>query len=421
MTSERQTNREAYVWVWLPGMLAPVVAGRLVREARGGYSFTYGRSYLDRAEAISLFADELPLQPGVQRQRDDDIPSCLRDAAPDAWGRRVIVQRLTGQRGTAAARVELDDLTYLLESGSDRIGALDFQTSATSYRARTAASASLDELAEAAERLERGEPLSPALALALQHGTSIGGARPKALLASESTRQIAKFSTSSDLFNVVKAEYLAMRLASRVGLEVAPVTLTRALGRDVLLIDRFDRRRTPAGWERRLMLSALTLLGLRELEARYASYEDLAHRVRRDFSAPRATLHELFGRMVFNILCGNTDDHARNHAAFWDGQRYRLTPAYDICPQLRTGGEASQAMLLTGQRRDSRLVTCLAAAPAFGLTQTQARDWIDHQRATLEGSWNPLCDQAELSRAERDAFWQRAFLHPYCLEDYPTG
>ncbi|WP_295398854.1 type II toxin-antitoxin system HipA family toxin [uncultured Thiocystis sp.] len=422
MTSEHpDDHRGAYVWIWLPGAVSPVVAGRLQRERDGGYAFTYGRSYLDRTEAISLFPDELPLRPGVQRQRDDDLPPCLRDAAPDAWGRRVIVHRLTGQRGQAAARVELDELTYLLESGSDRIGALDVQASASEYRAREAAPTSLDELADAAERLERGESLSPELALALQHGTSVGGARPKALLSSESARRIAKFSTSTDLFNLVKAEYLAMRLASRVGLDVAPVALARALNRDVLLIDRFDRRRTPAGWERRLMLSALTLLGLRELEARYASYEDLAHRVRRDFSDPRQTLEELYGRMVFNVLCGNTDDHARNHAAFWDGQTYRLTPAYDLCPQLRTGGEASQAMLLTGQRRDSRLVTCLAAAPAFGLTHNQARGLIDHQRATLDNAWDEVCDEAELSRAERDTLWQRSFINPYCLEGYPAG
>ena len=71
--------------------------------------------------------------------------------------------------------------------------------------------------------------------------------------------------------------------------------------------------------------------------AAYASYEDLAEIVRHRFEAPRATLRELFGRLVFNILCGNTDDHARNHAAFWDGARLSLTPAYDICPQARAG------------------------------------------------------------------------------------
>jgi serine/threonine-protein kinase HipA len=56
----------------------------------------------------------------------------------------------------------------------------------------------------------------------------------------------------------------------------------------------------------------------------------------------------MFSLLVFNILCGNTDDHARNHAAFWDGKVLTLTPAYDICPQGRTGNEASQAVRICG-------------------------------------------------------------------------
>ncbi|TIL77640.1 MAG: HipA domain-containing protein, partial [Mesorhizobium sp.] len=85
--------------------------------------------------------------------------------------------------------------------------------------------------------------------------------------------------------------------------------------------------------------------------ARYASYQDLAEIIRHRFTAPSETLRELFGRIVFNILCGNTDDHARNHAAFWDGAKLTLTPAYDICPQARSGQEASQAMLISGNNR----------------------------------------------------------------------
>ena len=410
--------RQAYVWIWLPGAQTPVVAGLLRREQPGGYVFTYGRSYLQRPDAISLFPDELPLRAGSQRQADDALPSCLRDAAPDAWGRRVITRRLTGGQAQDAETIELDDLTYLLESGSDRIGALDFQTSPSTYRPRESTSASLDDLAAAAERVELGEPLPEGLALALQHGTSVGGARPKALINSQAGRFIAKFSTSTDLYNLVKAEYLAMRLAERAGLDVAKVRLTRSLNRDLLLVERFDRRPADSGWQRSLMLSALSLLNLREMEARYASYEDLAHRIRKDFAAPRETLHELFGRMVFNVLCGNTDDHARNHAAFWDGRAYRLTPAYDICPQARTGGEASQAMRLIGERRDSRLITCVAAAPSFGLSEPQAREIIDHQRALIERDWARACDEATLGAAERAVLWQRQFLNPYCLQGY---
>lgn len=96
------------------------------------------------------------------------------------------------------------------------------------------------------------------------------------------------------------------------------------------------------------MVSALTLFELDEMMARYASYESLAEIIRHRFTNPSQTLKELFSRLVFNILSGNTDDHARNHAAFWDGDMLTLTPAYDICPQGRAGNEASQAMRISG-------------------------------------------------------------------------
>src|SRR5690606_20000377 len=123
----------------------------------------------------------------------------------------------------------------------------------------------------------------------------------------------------------------------------------------VLLVERFDRKATAEGWTRRGMVSALTLFGLDEMMARYASYQDLAEIIRHRFARPAQTLRELFGRIVFNVLCGNTDDHARNHAAFWNGHQLSLTPAYDICPQARTGNEASQAMLIAGEKRLSKI------------------------------------------------------------------
>ena len=414
------SSRHAYVWTWLPEQTSPVVAGRVERDDQDRYRFTYGRSYLERPDAISLFPDELPLQPGIQEQVDGALPSCLRDASPDAWGRRVIINHLTGQKGDAADGVDFNELVYLLESGSDRIGALDFQTSATDYRPRESQAATLDELQEASAYVEAGEPLPPALDQAIRHGSSIGGARPKALLDDRDRKLVAKFSSSTNLYSVVKAEFVAMRLASQAGLDVAPVEMARSLGKDVLLVERFDRVKTTDGWGRHLVLSALTLLGLDEMMARYASYEDLAHRIRAEFNQPGKTLHELFGRIVFNVLCGNTDDHARNHAAFWDGVSYRLTPAYDICPQSRTGGEATQAMLLHGQERRSQLVHCLAAAEGLGLSQMQARDIINHQIATIREQWGVVCDEADLSRVDRDFLWGRQFLNPFSLEGY-TG
>ncbi|BDQ33788.1 type II toxin-antitoxin system HipA family toxin [Pseudodesulfovibrio portus] len=419
MTS-RESRAEAYVWVWLPGETEPVVAGRLAPD-EGGLRFNYGRSYLERvgqsSAAISIFEDELPLRAGVLPLRPGlSMPGCIRDGAPDAWGRRVILNRVLGIKGAEADPVALDELTYLLESGSDRIGALDFQASPTEYVGRNAKNADLAELLDSADRVEKGVPLSPELDQALFHGSSIGGARPKALIEDGDRKYVAKFSSTTDVYNVVKAEFVAMRLAGLAGVDAAPVRLVQAAGRDVLLVERFDRVRTDDGWRRRAMLSALTLFGLDEMMARYASYEDLAEIIRHRFTRPRETLRELFTRLVFNVMSGNTDDHARNHAAFWDGRNLSLTPAYDICPQGRTGNEAAQAMLITGNDRSSRLKTCLAAANAFLLSEDEARSICDGTEAAIRDNWDMVCEEGRLTAIERASLWRRQFLNPYSLE-----
>ena len=420
MTS-REAPREAYVWIWLPGATGPVVAGRLSADG-DTLRFLYGRSYLARDDAIAIYDPELPLRRGSLPLLDNlSMPGCLRDAAPDAWGRRVIINRKLGMRGRNIDTARLDELTYLLDSGSDRIGALDFQHSPTQYVPREASNATMKELLTAAAKVERGVPLNPDLDQALFHGTSIGGARPKALIVEGDRKYIAKFSAQGDVYSVVKAEYVAMRLAAEAGLDVAPVRLQRVAGKDVLLIERFDRRRQASGWTRRAMVSALTLFALDEMLARYASYEDLASIVRHRFVGPRETLRELFSRMVFNVLCGNTDDHARNHAAFWDGRELALTPAYDICPQPRTGTEAGQAMLILGNERQSQLSLCLEAASSFLLKPAEARRIVKHQVDVVKKRWDAICDEANLSTTDRRYFWRRQFLNPFAFEGLPAS
>ena len=197
------TSDRLYVWVWLPQTQEPVVAGVLARSvARLGHedvlTFTYARSYRERTAAISLFSPELPLHAGLfDPTRPGEtlgvgvitlggpvvvppprtplaLHGCLRDGAPDAWGRRVINLRVGGTPET-----EMTEMTYLAASGSDRIGGLDFQASPTDYVAR-GGTATLDQLLHVAELVEAGQPLPEDRVAAASHGTSIGGARPKA-------------------------------------------------------------------------------------------------------------------------------------------------------------------------------------------------------------------------------------------------
>ncbi|WP_027855297.1 type II toxin-antitoxin system HipA family toxin [Marinobacterium litorale] len=415
MTSESTTPHEAYVWVWLPGETDPVVAGLITQDA-DRLMFNYGRSYLERDNAISLYEPELPLVQGLLEPLPGlEMASCLRDASPDAWGRRVILNKLFGKGGRDDQKI--GELQFLINSGSDRIGALDYQASPTEYVPRQMQSASLEELLTVAERVEKGLPIAPELDQAFNHGTSLGGARPKAPIEEKGVKYIAKFSSSTDTYSVVKAEFIAMRLASLCGLSVAPVSMVKSGNKDVLLVERFDRDYTPGGWTRRLMVSALTMFELNEMMARYASYQELADLIRHRFTTPRESLHELFGRIVFNILCGNTDDHARNHAAFWDGRQLTLTPAYDICPQGRTGGEASQAMRINGPSQLSQISNCLTVAEHFQLTPSEAIAKVMHQILVIGQQWQAVCDEAELSEVDRNLFRGRQFLNPFAFED----
>ena len=404
---------KAFVWIWLPDATEPVVSGKL-RVINGRVQFNYDRSYLERENAIAIYDIELPLKFGkIKPVCDLNIAGCIRDSAPDAWGRRVIAHKLLG---SDVGYSELTELTYLLESNSDRIGTLDFQHSSKNYEPRTVMQASLGQLQEAAERVEKGLPLNPDLDSVILRGSSVGGACPKMLTEKGDKKFIAKFSFGTHQFDVVKAEYIAMRLAKYCGLNVAEVSLMKVRGKSVLLVERFDRNKATSGWTRQSMISALTLFKLDEMMARYASYQELAEIIRRKFVDPSNTLKELFARLVFNILCGNTDDHARNHAAFWDGKMLSLTPAYDICPQSRTGQEASQAMQISDGKILSQIKTCIDAAKHFNLSQNQAEEIVNNQITCIQENWKNVCDEAELPEVEQQFLWGRQFCNPFAFE-----
>jgi serine/threonine-protein kinase HipA len=348
------------------------------------------------------------------------MAGCLRDGSPDSWGQRVIDGRLFGVRGPDAAALQVDELTYLLESGSNRIGALDFQRSPDTYVPRQS-SATLDELHGAAQALQDGT-LTDDLAVALVHGTAVGGARPKVLVVGDDGRDyIAKFSMSSDLYPVVKAEAVGMELARRVGVPVPSTEVVRSMNRDVLLVERFDR---PGNGTRRMLVSALTVLGFSDfIGARWSSYPELLDKLQ-PLTAPGSSGvgPALLQRIILNILIGNTDDHARNHAMFWDGIHLELAPAYDLCPCPRAGLQANQAMDVgrapspdrQGLRASTRS-TVLAAAFDYGVTPAQAGEMFDRQVEIIRSQWREAAEIAQLTKREADNLYGRQILNDFAF------
>lgn len=407
MTSKTE---QVFVWIWLAGRVEPVPAG-VLESARGLMRFAYARSYLGRKEAINV-GPELQLRTGWQQPGPGlTVAGCLRDGSPDAWGRRVIEHRL------GVGENELSELDYMIASGSNRFGALDFQASPNNYVARDD-SATLDELHGAARSVQQGLPLGPALEEALVHGTSIGGARPKVLVNDpEGGQWLAKLSATSDhVFSVVNAEATAMELARRCGIRVPETRVVTSLGRDVLLVRRFDRVDDGG---RRHVLSALTVLGLDELAARYADYPTLAAQLRANASTPHQP-RELFERIVFNVSISNSDDHARNHAVFWDGKDMALTPAYDLAPGPRSGETSRQAMAIgPNGERDSSLATCLDAAGNYGLDRSAAREIIDRITESVSENWDEAAAIGRLKHVDKERLRGRQILNPAIFYGYP--
>jgi serine/threonine-protein kinase HipA len=402
-----------HVWTWLPGATSPTPAGGLRWNANLVPEFAYRDAYLDRADRFPL-APEAPTRHGwFQPEEGLSLHGFLADGLPDSWGQQVL---RTG-RPQAFEDDANEQRVLMLNSGTDRFGALDFQRSGTIYEPR-ASLATLDELHRAAEMIEAGERLSPELDAALLHGTSIGGARPKALLTDPATRRsfIAKFASTSDRgLPVVNAEAACLDLARRVGITAAKAEVAHSLGKDVLLVERFDRDRYGHRFH---TVSALTISKLDASIGRYATYPDIYDALMSAGAAPESGA-ELFDRIVFNVAVSNSDDHARNHAAFWDGANLNLTPAYDITPGHRSGETAQQALAI-GRRgeRDSTFETCIEASAIYGLSPAEARESVDRIATTIREHWTEVSEEARLTDAQASRLLGRQILNPYTSYGY---
>lgn len=400
---------ERTVFIHLPGATEAVPAGRLTLIEQGtqvqASTFAYGRRYVARANAVPVDPVALALLPAQNDQ--PRLPpaglalfGALRDATPDAWGRRVIENRLR------APPNGLPESVYLDHAGPHRAGALDVRETPTSPPNHSSLPSALDlqHLLDAAARIEQGEPVPAHLEVFFAGGPSVGGARPKAVISADGREWIAKFSARSDPFNVPLIEFATLELAREAGLRVPPLRIeTLADGRQVMLIQRFDREPVHGGIARKHMVSALTLLALPEQASPDSSYAAIAdaigqYGVSGQIAADR---EELFARMVFNILVSNDDDHLRNHAFLFDAhsQGWRLSPLYDVVPKPQVAQERVLHLSVGPQGRLARLDNAMAGAGRFGLLPPRAAGIIDRivsvvreWRGRFESSGVPVAD-----------------------------
>ena len=372
-------------------------------------TFAYGRRYLERADRIPVDPVALPLhEAGTSRTfRTEEgfaVFGGIRDAAPDGWG-QYLMYKAMGDRLPS-------EIDLILASGEHRVGALAFgPTPARPERITPWGGGpapgeefTLAELAEAAERAQHVDELDENLRALLAAGSSLGGARPKAATKIGEQPWIAKFQKRGDSFPECRVELATMRLASECGLDVPPLDFRCVLDRDIYLIERFDR--IPHGnWlERRPFASGLTMLGAHESEVSSFSYADLAGAIRQFGTEVRQDLHELFRRMLLNILVTNDDDHLRNHGFLFDGEGWRISPLYDVVPKPQLGLERRLVLGVGPEGRNATIENALAGAAVFDLGPDDAKAIAEDMSRIVATRWEHLFTEAGISAADRKRF-----------------
>jgi serine/threonine-protein kinase HipA len=398
------TDQKLYAFAYLDTEWVP--CGQLTLTEDGtqllASTFAYGLRYLERPGALEVDPVSLSIQDkkqvrGTALFPPNNLPlfGGIRDAAPDAWGRRVIESRLKVPANS------LPESTYLLHAGSQRVGAIDIRSSRDSSATPGFGTwDNLEYLMEAAERIDAGLPVPAPLEEIFAEGSALGGARPKATVRDDDrVLWLAKFPSRNDTLAVPIIEMATLRLAATAGLTVPPVRMVQMSSRTAMLIRRFDRYWAKAGSdvslpedllsttpayglaEKRLgFVSGLTLLGCSEMDSPDKSYGDLAQAIRR-YCHPnviRENNRELFERLVFNILVNNDDDHLRNHGFIWDLRLpgWRLSPLYDVMPRASLASERRLHLGVGPEGRAATLDNAFAGREMFTLSAEAAGESI---------------------------------------------
>jgi serine/threonine-protein kinase HipA len=255
---------------------------------------------------------------------------------------------------------------------------------------------------EAAE--ERNElPEQRWLDQLIDPGTSLGGARPKANVIDTNGRlYVAKFPSKKDLENTELIEHFSHRLAATAGINVAQThTIKISKERDLLLSERFDRT---AEGRRKHFASAMSLLGLEDGAGSSTNngYLDIVDFILQGCVDVQNNLRELYRRVAFNVMFGNTDDHFRNHGFLLTQKGWTLSPAYDINP----GAKMHQCLMIDQYTEQSDVNALLQASGNYMLEQQEASEIIEEVRTAIK-DWRTTATELQISHKILESYCNR--------------
>ena len=407
---------ECYVYITLPGETHSTTAGRFESSVNKDGTvlgrFVYGRKYLESQTAVEFDPIELKLTSEVfETTSMNGVFGALRDASPDYWGRRLIEKKV--------GKTNLTELDYLLYSPDDRAGALSFglnQNPPAPIR-KFNQTIHLETLQRSADLIMSGETKkndAGQIKDLLLLSTSMGGARPKAVVEDQDGLWLAKFNRNDDRWNSARVEHSMLTLARLCGISSAESRVVSVAGRDVLLVKRFDREKTKAGYFRFRMMSALTLLGADDTYYSHGrwSYVFLAEELRRISAYPDKDATELFRRMCFNALISNIDDHPRNHAIIAKDQNWHLPPAYDLTPSTPISPERQDLALIAGDAgRFANAQNLLSQCNRFLMNNDKAEAMINEMETKIKSQWHRISRQSGVTEEDCETI-SDAFAYP---------
>ena len=355
--------------------------------------------------------------PSLQHPRGhDNVFGFVKDSFPDRWGRLLLDrrERLTAQSEGRPTRM-LTNYDYLIGiEDFTRMGGIRYKEEDSdgyinaSDKYLVPPIESLRALCDACHEIELAEernelPEQRWLDQLIDPGTSLGGARPKAnVVDTDGTLYVAKFPSKKDLENTELIEHFSHHLAAKAGIHVAKTrTIRISKNRDLLLSERFDR--TKDG--RRIhFASAMSLLGLDDGadSSTGNGYLDIVDFILHGCTDVRQNLRELYRRVAFNVMFGNTDDHFRNHGFLLTPKGWTLSPAYDINP----GAKSHQCLLIDSYTEQSDINALLSASENYMLERQEAAEIIEGVRAAIK-DWRMIATELQIPIKQLAAYSMR--------------
>ena len=380
------------------------------------FVFEYSRQWLKQHGGILLSGDLMNV-PSLQHPRGhDNVFGFVKDSFPDRWGRLLLDrrERLTAQSEGRPTRM-LTNYDYLIGiEDFTRMGGIRYKEEDSdgyinaSDKYLVPPIESLRALCDACHEIELAEernelPEQRWLDQLIDPGTSLGGARPKAnVVDTDGTLYVAKFPSKKDLENTELIEHFSHHLAAKAGIHVAKTrTIRISKNRDLLLSERFDR--TKDG--RRIhFASAMSLLGLDDGadSSTGNGYLDVVDFILHGCTDVRQNLRELYRRVAFNVMFGNTDDHFRNHGFLLTPKGWTLSPAYDINP----GAKSHQCLLIDSYTEQSDINALLSASENYMLERQEAAEIIEGVRAAIK-DWRMIATELQIPIKQLAAYSMR--------------